>query len=254
MSHEIPHRTWLQARLDDYPYACFFAVLSGAHMYGFPSDDSDFDVRGVHILPIEEVVGLEHGTRTVERMEVVDGGEFDAVTHDIEKFVRLLLDKNAMALEQITSPYLIAADEEDFDKLRAIASECVTRHHIHHYRGYVRARWEAFEQGLRLKALLYAYRGCLTGIHLMRTGEVEANLGALGSIYSRPDLDELIETKREGAEKMQLDEAQVAVHRPRIEELKEELERAHEETDLPERIPTEVRERADELLVRVRLR
>ena len=41
------------------PYSLLFATISGAHLYGFPSPDSDFDLRGAHILPVEAVVGLE---------------------------------------------------------------------------------------------------------------------------------------------------------------------------------------------------
>ncbi len=33
------------------PYPLVFATVSGAHLYGFPSIDSDFDLRGVHVLP-----------------------------------------------------------------------------------------------------------------------------------------------------------------------------------------------------------
>ena len=35
-----------------------FVTVSGAHLYGFPSPDSDFDLRGVHVLPVRDVVGL----------------------------------------------------------------------------------------------------------------------------------------------------------------------------------------------------
>jgi len=32
------------------PYPLLFATISGAHLYGFPSLDSDFDLRGSRIL------------------------------------------------------------------------------------------------------------------------------------------------------------------------------------------------------------
>ena len=38
--------------------------ISGAHLYGFPSPDSDFDLRGVHLLPLEQVVGPAAGQET----------------------------------------------------------------------------------------------------------------------------------------------------------------------------------------------
>ncbi|MEO8892275.1 MAG: nucleotidyltransferase domain-containing protein, partial [Coleofasciculaceae cyanobacterium] len=43
------------------PYPLLFTTVSGAHLYGFPSPDSDYDLRGVHILPVAEVVKLDPG-------------------------------------------------------------------------------------------------------------------------------------------------------------------------------------------------
>nr|MDQ6926913.1 nucleotidyltransferase domain-containing protein [Candidatus Eremiobacteraeota bacterium] len=37
--------------LDRQPYPLSFVTVSGAHLYGFPSEDSDFDLRGVHVTP-----------------------------------------------------------------------------------------------------------------------------------------------------------------------------------------------------------
>src|SRR5438128_10422529 len=48
------------------PYPLLFATISGAHLYGFPSPDSDYDLRGAHVLPLERVVGLEVRDETVE--------------------------------------------------------------------------------------------------------------------------------------------------------------------------------------------
>lgn len=36
------------------PYPLLFTTISGTHLYGFPSPDSDFDLRGVHVLPLEK--------------------------------------------------------------------------------------------------------------------------------------------------------------------------------------------------------
>ena len=46
----------LQQHIDGHPYPLLFATISGAHLYGFPSPDSDYDLRGVHVLPVREVV------------------------------------------------------------------------------------------------------------------------------------------------------------------------------------------------------
>src|SRR6059036_2273718 len=55
------------------PYPLLFATISGAHLNGFPSPDSDFDLRGAHVLPLEKVVGLEVRDETVEQSFVEEG-------------------------------------------------------------------------------------------------------------------------------------------------------------------------------------
>src|SRR5262245_9497395 len=79
----------LQKQVAQHRYPLLFATVSGAHLYGFPSPDSDFDLRGVHILPLKEVVGLRIDPETIEKSGVHDGLEIDLVTHDVKKFFGL---------------------------------------------------------------------------------------------------------------------------------------------------------------------
>jgi RNA repair pathway DNA polymerase beta family len=53
------------------PYPLLFATISGAHLYGFPSPDSDFDLRGAHVLPLDAVVGLDVRDETVQQSMIV---------------------------------------------------------------------------------------------------------------------------------------------------------------------------------------
>jgi hypothetical protein len=94
------------------PYPLLFATISGAHLYGFPSPDSDYDLRGVHVLPLDVVVGLEVRDETVEDSRVIDGLEMDIVSHDVKKFFGLLLKKNGYVLEQLYSPLVVHTTPE----------------------------------------------------------------------------------------------------------------------------------------------
>jgi predicted nucleotidyltransferase len=58
------------------------ATISGAHLYGFPSPDSDFDLRGAHVLPLEKVGGWEVRDETVVDSRVIEGLEMDIVGLD----------------------------------------------------------------------------------------------------------------------------------------------------------------------------
>src|SRR3954469_19800335 len=101
------------------PYPLVFATISGAHLYGFASPDSDYDLRGVHILPLRDVIGLDISHETIERSGIHDGLELDLVTHDIRKFFQLLLKKNGYVLEQLYSPLIVRTSPEH-DELKSI--------------------------------------------------------------------------------------------------------------------------------------
>lgn len=238
--------------VSEQPYPMLFVTISGAHLYGFPSPDSDYDVRGVHILPIREVVGLDLGRETIEASEVRDGLEIDLVTHDVKKFFGLLLKKNGYVLEQLYSPLVVKTSPEH-EELKEIARRCITRHHSHHYFGFAETEWKLFdkERPRRVKPLLYVFRVLLTGIHLMRTGEVEANLRLLNEEFKLDYLSDLIARKLEGPEKSVLDEADVSFYLGEYERLRASLEEAYRASALPE--SPECRAELNDLLIRLRL-
>jgi predicted nucleotidyltransferase len=242
----------LLRQVEQHPYPLLFATISGAHLYGFPSPDSDYDLRGVHLLPLEDVVGLKAGQETVEKSGIYDGLEIDLVTHDARKFFGLLLRKNGYVLEQLLSPLVVHTTPEHAE-LKEIARHCVTRHHAHHYLGFAETQWRLFQKNdpPRVKPLLYVYRVLLTGIHLMRAGVVQANLKLLNEEFKLPYLPELIERKVGGTEKVRLELADLEFHRREYERLRAELDQAHRESRLPE-VPSGMPALHD-LLVRIRL-
>jgi len=225
----------LVAEVSAHPFPLLFATVSGAHLYGFPSADSDFDLRGVHVLPAPQVVGLEEGPATIETMRRDPGFELDLVTHDVKKFFGLLLGRNGYVLEQLYSPLVVHTTPEH-DELKAIARGCVTRHHRHHYRGFAENQWSLFnkESPRRVKPLLYVYRVLLTGLHLMRTGEVEANLAVLNESEKLPYVADLIERKTTGPEKALLTAADFEFHQREYERLCAALRAAADASHLPE--------------------
>lgn len=234
------------------PYPLLFATISGAHLYGFPSPDSDYDLRGVHVLPVREVVGLYPGRETIEVSENQPGLELDLVTHDIRKFFGLMLKKNGYVLEQLYSPLIVHTTPEH-EALKEIAKGCITRHHAHHYLGFAETQWKLFEKESprRVKPLLYVYRVLLTGIHLMKTGVVEANLVTLNEIYRLAYVPELIQRKLAGPEKSTLSETDWTFHRREYQRLVGELEAASAGSGLAEN--ASAGEALDELLIRIRL-
>lgn len=234
------------------PYPLVFATISGAHLYGFPAPDSDYDLRGVHVLPAHEVVGLRPLAETLETSRIVEGLELDLVTHDIKKFCLLLLRKNGYVLEQLLSPLVVHTTPEHI-ALRELAPRLFTRYHAYHYLGFAATQWKLFdkERPRRVKPLLYVYRVLLTGLHLLRAGELEANLLALNDVYRLPYIPDLVERKLAGPEQSVLPDADLDLFTREYERLRAELQSAIATSHLPERPSAEAE--LHELLVRVRL-
>ncbi len=228
-----------------------FAALSGAHLYGFPSPDSDFDLRGVHVLALDEVVGLRQGPATLERLDDVAGMELDLVTHDIAKFMGLMLKPNGYVLEQLFSPLVVVTTPEHRE-LQDLGRRCVTRWHERHYRGFADTQWRLFqkERPARIKPLLYVYRVLLTGIHLMRSGEVEADLRVLNADARLPQVDDLIARKVGSREQVTLADGDLAIHEREYQRLLRELGAAAASTGLPPK--PSARDGLHDLLVRIR--
>ena len=235
------------------PYPLIFVTISGAHLYGFPSPDSDYDLRGVHVLPVEQIVSLNELEETVEVSEIQGDLQIDLVTHDARKYFEMLLKRNGYVLEQIFSPLIIHTSPEH-EQLKQIAQSCITRHHAHHYFGFAKTQWDLFAKEIppRVKPLLYVLRVLLKGIHLMQTGEVEANLITLNNIYNLPYVPELIARKLEGVEKSTLGSADLTFYQQEYERLLERLEQASAASSLPE-TPSGKAALSD-LLVRLRLK
>jgi predicted nucleotidyltransferase len=242
----------LVTELAEQPYPLIFASLSGAHLYGFPSPDSDYDLRGVHILPARQVVGLITGPATIELSKIREGLEVDLVTHDVEKFFQMLLKKNGYVLEQLYSPLVIHSSPVH-GELKEIARGCITRHHAHHYMGFAQTEWKLFEKDTphRVKPLLYVFRVLLTGIHLMRSGLVQANLTVLNEEFHFPWISDLIAIKRQGPERAFLEGPDIAIYRREFERLMAELESAYDGSSLPD-VAT-AKAALNDLLIAIRL-
>jgi predicted nucleotidyltransferase len=246
MTVDVP--SWAAEVATDLPYPLIFATVSGAHLYGFASVDSDLDVRAAHVLPAAEVVGLRTGPDTVQAGGLRDGVELDVVSHDLRKFAGMLASRNGYVLEQLLSPLVLATSAVHAELIR-LAPRLVTRHYAHHYLGFAATQERLFARSGELKPALYTLRVLLTGRHLMRTGEVVADLNRLDPPGYVP---ELIAAKRAAEHGPFPAAARAALDRD-VPRLRADLEAARDASALPDRADPDALEALHDLVVRVRL-
>ncbi len=230
-----------------------FVTVSGAHLYGFPSPDSDVDLRGRFAAPLADVLGLDTLRETVETEGIVGGVEVELVGHEIAKYLRLLVKPKGYVLEQILSP-LVVRTSPAHEELAALARAGLSKKLYHHYAGFARGEWRAYDKvlekagvGKTVKRLLYLHRVLMTGIVLLTEGVVEANLHRLNERFGL-DLDPLLAMKtREQADVAGDD----AAYTQAVGGLFERLDEARESSPLPEDVPN--RAALSEFLIRLRL-
>lgn len=211
-------------------------AITGAHAYGFPSVDSDLDVKGIHIAPTAALVSLTPPLDSIDTITEFDGVEIDYTSHELGFALKLLLQGNGNVLERILSPFqIVRSDRREW--LQGLTRAAVCRKFFGHYRGFfARMRDECRKAtAKRAKDYLYAYRTALTGAHLLRTGECVLDVEVLAREYELPAVADLLAVKRDGTEQQTVaDVSRYEADWPRLEA---QLDLARVQSPLPELTP-----------------
>ena len=222
--------------------------LSGAHAYGFPSPDSDLDLKAIHVAKTEDLLGFDVPAPTVDRAEVIDGVEIDYTSNELAHALSGVLAGNGNFIERVLGRMVPQASGLLAD-LRPIVQRALSRRVHRHYRGFAQNQLRFLEREPTAKKLLYVLRTTLTGIHVLTTGEIEADLTRLMDRYGLADAAALVERKRAG-ERVALESTQLDVWRPRVEALFAALDAARDGSMLPEEPANEEEARAWLMTVR----
>lgn len=138
------------------------AVESGSRAWGFPSPDSDYDIRFLYVRPRDWYLQLRPGRDVIER-PILD--EIDLNGWDVRKALGLLLKSNAVVSEWIESPIRYRPDDPFVAKLAALADDLLNpRALAYHYAksGTTAAdRWLDGEGDVPVKKYFYALRPAL---------------------------------------------------------------------------------------------
>ncbi len=206
--------------------------LSGAHAYGFPSPDSDLDLKAIHVAKTADLLGFDVPSPTSDRAEVIDGVEIDYTSNELAHALAGILAGNGNFLERVLGR-MTAMASPLLEQLRTLTQGSLSRRVHRHYRGFAQNQLRFLEKEPTAKKLLYVLRTTTTGIHLLATGELEPDLTRLMVRHGLADASELVERKRVG-ERVGLDPTLLDVWRPRVGALFARLDEARESSVLPE--------------------
>ena len=251
----IPETDEMAQRMEDlvqnHAHAILFASVHGSKLHGFDTPDSDRDIRGCHVLPLEVVIGLDGGQQTIRMKDDQATPGVELATHDVKKFFVMLLNRNGNILEEIFSPLALVTCPFH-EELRDIARACITRRHYAHFLGMASQALNTIEKRGRAEAkyALHVYRALLAGIHLMVTGQIEPHLPTLNADARLTHVEELMERRSSCPGDARLQPKEIEFMNGEFSRLKVALQWASDSSSLPEH--PQGRRRLNDLLIRVR--
>jgi len=192
----IPAALWqeIQARLERIE-ACegiriLFAVESGSRAWGFPSPDSDFDVRFVYVRERDWYLRLQPGRDVIET-PIED--EIDLNGWDLRKALALMLKSNAVIGEWMASPIIYRLPHPIVSRLSALADDVLDgRGLAYHYANLGKGaaeRWLEGDGPVPVKRYFYALRPVLA-IRCLRFAPKERPPMHLSALLERAALDQ----------------------------------------------------------------
>jgi predicted nucleotidyltransferase len=205
--------------------------LSGAHAYGFPSPDSDLDLKSIHVAPTASLLTFAPPVQTFDRAEIIDGVEIDYTSNEIGAALGGVLAGNGNFLERVLGTCTMH-ESEWLLSLRPIVLRSLSRRVHRHYRGFATSQVKALEATPTVKKLLYVLRTTLTGTHLLRSGELVADVTDLLDAYGFGDARALVLAKRAG-ERTALDGATLDRWRAEVQRAFDALDAAEQSSRLP---------------------
>ena len=183
-----------------------YACESGSRAWGFPSKDSDFDVRFIYLHPVEWYLSIRKKRDVIERP--IDDN-LDLSGWDLQKALLLFRKSNPPLMEWLVSPIIYLEDYSISSQMRSLAAEyyspiACTYHYIHMAQGNNREYLEG--DRVWLKKYFYVLRPILAVQWIEQgLGVVPTEFDALVvKLIREPDLkkdiDQLIHLKRLGDE------------------------------------------------------
>ena len=138
-----------------------YACETGSRAWGFPSPDSDYDVRFIYRHEHDWYLSLSEQKDTIEFMD----GDLDITGWDLRKCLKLLKKSNVPLIERFQSPIIYYADEGFQRQFMALieAYYSPVASFYHHYSLAVKFWEEARnKEEVKLKAWFYLVRSLLS--------------------------------------------------------------------------------------------
>lgn len=149
------------------------ACETGSRAWGFPSPDSDYDVRFIYRHKKNWYLSLNEQKDTIE--EMFDNNEIDLSGWDLKKSLKLLWKSNPPLLERIQSPIIYISDKAFLEEINDLAKSTYSKiATMHHYLNMAIKMYSEIKdnKNVKLKKLFYALRTSIACIWIIEKEEI----------------------------------------------------------------------------------
>jgi uncharacterized protein len=184
-----------------------YACESGSRAWGFPSTDSDFDVRFIYCHSREWYLSIDDRKDTIE---LPVSGELDLGGWELRKALQLFRGSNPVVFEWLQSPIVYQQTDSFAETLRQLMADYANpRKIIHHHLGLIRrmlCETEAKPE-ISLKKYFYLLRSLFSAVWVRDRQSVPPMEFAMlrNVVVENQKLNELLDNwltiKRQGDEK-----------------------------------------------------
>ncbi|AFZ24476.1 putative nucleotidyltransferase [Cylindrospermum stagnale PCC 7417] len=141
----------------------FYACESGSRAWGFPSLDSDYDIRFIYTHPTDWYLTLKEKEDTIE---IPINNELDIGGWELKKALKLMWKSNAPLLEWIQSPIVYKKEDTFLKEMQQLGEQCFSAIAVmYHYLNMAKKYVEICSSGeqVKLKHYFYALRATIAG-------------------------------------------------------------------------------------------
>ena len=182
-----------------------YACESGSRAWGFPSTDSDYDVRFIYMKPLNNYLSINDYKDTID-LPVNEA--LDINGWDIRKSLRLFKSSNAPLYEWLQSPIVYTKDDIFLMDIKSWMHSCFSlRKGMHHYLSMTKNTWnEIRSDEIKIKKYFYCLRSLLAAYWIVKKQQLPPmDLPSLRILIAQEAcqnaLDELLRIKINADEK-----------------------------------------------------
>lgn len=186
----------------------FYYTIVGSRMFGIEKEDSDYDVRGFHIAPIENYGKLTQPQERIKFEKSYDFGDVEMISYELRTFCSHILkgDFNIVEMLFLDSEYIIFSEfDKQINQLKCILNLYLPMNLPEKYMGMVKSHYHRYVESnsFKPKRYLHLIRGILSTKYLLKNNKLNPSMDFLieEELWKDDDDKELIKKLIESREK-----------------------------------------------------